>query len=119
MSVINGVTVIEQLNFTPQKEIVRSGEMVNGLGQTIGDYVRLKYTLNFKWPALSAALLALLDAALDPETYPTFSVTHSTLSGDYTGTYKVTSPLQAERLLYNSTDGLYEWGNVTLTLGEV
>jgi len=119
VGVINGVSIVEPIGFAPRKSIVRAGEMVNGLGQTIGDYVRTKYVLNYKFEALPATLMSDLVDALDPETYDTFSVTHSSVEGDYTGTYRVIEPLQGEKLIYNASDGAYMWGNVTMTLEEV
>ena len=118
MSVINGVTVLESPGWRPQKTIVRAAEMVNGNGQSIGDFVRMKYVLSYSWPSLSTTLTDALIAATDPDDYTDFSVTHDTIDGNYTGTYRVTEPVQAENLTRDSSGDIV-WGNVTLTLEEV
>ena len=119
MSVINGITVADDNNFAPSNSIVRAGEMTNGLGQTIGDFVRTKYTLSYKWDELPKDVLTALLTATNPTSYLTFSVTHPTLAGDYTGTYEVISPIQGEKLQYSYYLNRIVWVNVTLTLEEV
>lgn len=120
MSVINGVTVLEAPGWKPQKTVELAAVMTNGNGEKIGDYVRTRYILSYAWPYLSDALRESLDTALDPETDPTFSVTHPIpgAAESYTGTYRVTSPLQAENLTRDG-EGNIVWGAVTLTLEEV
>lgn len=118
-STINGVQVAEDNNFSPQPSILRAGEMTNGLGQSIGDFVRTQYVLAYKWEWMPQDVLNSLITATDPLTYPSFSVTHSIPSGAYAGTYRVTNPVQAEKLFYDPTIGAVVWSNVTLTLQEV
>lgn len=118
-STINGVTVAEDNNFSPQPSVMRAGEMTNGLGQTIGDFVRTQYTLAYKWDEMPQEILTSLITATDPIAYPTFSVTHSIPGGTYTNTYRVTSPLQGEKIGYSEYLKRNVWINVTLTLQEV
>jgi hypothetical protein len=119
MSVINGVTVADDNEFAPQPKIVRAAEMTNGLGQTLGDFVRTKYVLPFKWDELPQDVLNDLIIATDPNNYLDFPVSHPTISGTYTGTYKVTSPLQGKKLKYDAPTNTYVWTDVTLELEEV
>jgi hypothetical protein len=118
-SSINGVTVAEDNSFTPKQSIVRAGTMTNGLGQEIGDFVRKQYTVPYKWEEIPQDVLDAIIDATDPLNYPSFSVTHSTTGGTYTGTYKVIDPIQGEKLIYSEYLGRIVWVNVTLTLQEV
>lgn len=120
MSTINGVVVADDNGWTPTKEIVRTAEMVNGNGDTIGDYVGTRYHLNYKWDELPLAVQTALLTATDPVAYPTFTVTHPTLSGtDHTGTYRVIDPLQGSKIQYSKTMNRVVWVKSTLSLIEV
>lgn len=120
MSIINGIIVADDNNWTPGKEIVRAAEMVNGYGDTIGDYVGTRYKLNYSWDELPIDIQTALITATDPLMYPTFIVTHPTLGGtDYTGTYRVINPLNGTKLQYSKRLGRIVWINVTLSLIEV
>lgn len=118
-STINGVEVAEDNNFSPQPSIIRAAEMTNGYGQAIGDFVRTRYALAYKWDELPQDILDSLIDATDPTAYSDFSVTHSVIGGTYTGTYRVTSMLTAEKLEYSEYLGRNVWVNVTLKLEEV
>jgi len=120
LSVINGVPVAEDNSFAPSLSIQRAGTMTNGLGQEIGDFVRIQYMLNYKWDELPQDILTSLIAATDPLSYQSFSVTHSIIGGGtHTSIYKVTAPIAGEKLEYSQSLGRIVWINVTLTLTEV
>lgn len=120
MSIINGVIVADDNNWIPEQENVRAAEMVNGYGDTVGDYVGTRFKLNYKWDELPIDIQTALISATDPVNFPTFAVIHPTLSGmDHTGTYRVTNPLNGAKLQYSTRLGRIVWTNVTLSLIEV
>ena len=120
MSVINGVTVSDDNNWKPTRELVRAATMTNGYGDEIGDYVGTRYKLSYKWDELPIDVQTALFNATDPVAYPTFTVTHPTIDGGTcTGTYRVAEPLIAEKLQYNQILKRNVWVNATLSLIEV